>query len=145
MPALLSRTSKRPLSEINVVPLVDVMLVLLVIFMITTPLMTQSVQVDLPKTTLQALSSEEKEPLVVTVDAAGNFYLNVSDKPEQPITAHTLQFLVTRQLQLSNNGKRPVLVRGDKHVNYGKVVEVMALLRNAGVQGVGLMTDPLPT
>ena len=132
--------TRRPLSEMNVVPLADVMLVLLVIFMITTPLLTQGVKVNLPKTTVAALPTQ-KEPIIVTVDAMGNFYLNIADKPNQPITARTLSFLLTNRLQAITTHERPVLVRGDQQVSYGKVMEAMALLHEAGIQNVGLVTE----
>lgn len=138
------RGSRRPMSEINVVPFIDVMLVLLVIFMITTPLLTQGVKVNLPQTEAKALPPNEKEPLIVTVDAKGDYFLNISDKPNQPITARALSHLVATQLasgQLTE--QRPVLVRGDKNVNYGKVMEAMALLQQSGAKSVGLITQPL--
>lgn len=135
--------SRRPMADINVVPFIDVMLVLLVIFMITTPLLTQGVKVDLPKTEAKALTEQQKEPLIVTVDSSGNFYLNLADKPSQPITARTLGHLVTQQLAGQQTGEqRPVLVRGDKNANYGKVMEAMALLQQAGAKSVGLITQP---
>lgn len=138
--------SRRPMSDINVVPFIDVMLVLLVIFMITAPLLTQGVKVDLPKTAAKALTEEQKEPLIVTVDATGNFYLNLADKPNQPITARTLSYLVTNQLSAAQAGsQRPVLVRGDKNANYGKIVEAMVLLQQAGAKSVGLITQPSPS
>lgn len=137
--------SRRPMSDINVVPFIDVMLVLLVIFMITTPLLTQGVKVDLPKTEAKALTEQQKEPLIVTVDSSGNFYLNLAEKPSQPITSRTLSYLVTEQLKGQQTGEqRPVLVRGDKNANYGKVMEAMALLQQAGAKSVGLITQPLP-
>lgn len=137
--------SRRPMSDINVVPFIDVMLVLLVIFMITAPLLTQGVKVDLPKTEAKALSEMEKEPLIVTVDSSGNFYLNLSDKPHQPITARTLSHLAAEQLAKQQTGEqRPVLVRGDAGVNYGKVMEAMVLLQQAGAKSVGLITQPKP-
>jgi biopolymer transport protein TolR len=137
--------SRRPMSDINVVPFIDVMLVLLVTFMITTPLLTQGVKVDLPKTDAKAATEQKREPLIVTVDASGNFYLNIADKPNQPITARTLSYLVTQQLNNQQTGEqRPVLVRGDKNTNYGKVVEAMALLQQAGAKSVGLITQPAP-
>ena len=137
--------SRRPISDINVVPFIDVMLVLLVIFMITAPLLTQGVKVDLPKTAAKAIDDHQKEPLIVTVDSSGNFYLNLSDKPNQPITARTLSYLVTHQLSSDQGAmQRPVLVRGDKNVNYGKVVEAMVLLQQAGAKSVGLITQPAP-
>jgi biopolymer transport protein TolR len=134
--------SRRPIADINVVPFIDVMLVLLVIFMITAPLLTQGVKVDLPKTDAKAMAEHKKEPLIVTVDASGNYYFNLADKPSQPITARTLTHLVTSQLAGQANDQRPVLVRGDKNVNYGKVVEAMVLLQQAGAKSVGLITDP---
>src|SRR3990167_7413962 len=137
--------SRRPMSDINVVPFIDVMLVLLVIFMITAPLLTQGVKVNLPQTKASALNDKKNEPLIVTVDSNGNFYFNLADKPRQPITARTLTYLVTQQL--ANQGQteqRPVLVRGDKSVNYGKVMEAMVLLQQAGAKSVGLITQPPP-
>lgn len=137
--------SWRPMSDINVVPFIDVMLVLLVIFMVTVPLLTQGVKVDLPQTQAKALP-QQKEPLIVTVDSSGNFYLNLAEKPNQPITARTLSHLVSNQLASQQAGQdRPVLVRGDKNVNYGKVMEAMVLLQQAGAKNVGLITRPNPS
>jgi biopolymer transport protein TolR len=137
--------SRRPMADINVVPFIDVMLVLLVIFMITAPLLTQGVKVDLPKTEAKALTEMEKEPLIVTVDSEGNFFLNLSDKPSQAITARTLSHLATDLLAAQQTGEqRPVLVRGDQHVNYGKVMEAMVLLQQSGAKSVGLITQPAP-
>lgn len=145
MAFIMQRGSRRPMSEINVVPFIDVMLVLLVIFMITTPLLTQGVKIDLPKTEAKSLPPDQKEPLIVTVDASGNYYLNISSKPSQPITARVLSNLVSTQLKANGNGEqRPVLVRGDKNANYGKVIEAMALLQQAGAKSVGLITQPTP-
>lgn len=138
--------SRRAMAEINVVPFIDVMLVLLVIFMITTPLLTQGVKVDLPKTQAKAMTEQQKEPLIVTVDANGQFYLNVAEKPNQPLPTATLTTLVSQQLADQQAGsQRPVLVRGDKNANYGKVVEAMVLLQQAGAKSVGLITQPAPS
>lgn len=135
--------SRRPIADINVVPFIDVMLVLLVIFMITAPLLTQGVKVELPKTEAKAIPEAQKEPLIVTVDSKGNYYLNLSDKPNQPITERTLRHLVTDQLSTQQGGdQRPVLVRGDQNVNYGKVIEAMVMLQQAGAKSVGLITQP---
>ncbi|OGT37426.1 MAG: protein TolR [Gammaproteobacteria bacterium RIFCSPHIGHO2_12_FULL_38_14] len=136
------KSRRRPMSEINVVPFIDVMLVLLVIFMVTAPLLTQGVKVKLPETTASALTDQKKEPLIVTVDAKGQFYLNLSDKPNQPITARTLTYLIGNVLSRQTTDERPILVRGDKDVNYGKVMEAMALLKKAGAKSVGLVTEP---
>lgn len=141
---LTQRKSRRIIAEINMVPFIDVILVLLVIFMITTPLLTQGVKVDLPKTEAKAIPPDQKEPLIVTVDTNGNYYLNIASKPEQPITARVLTNLVQSQLGGVDPSleQRPVLVRGDKSVNYGKVVEAMVLLQQAGAVKVGLITEP---
>jgi biopolymer transport protein TolR len=119
--------SRRPMAEINVVPFIDVMLVLLVIFMITTPLLTQGVKIDLPKTEAKALPPDQKEPLIVTVDSRGNYYLNISSKPNQPITPRVLSHLVSTQLA---------------GADYGKIVEAMVVLQQAGAKSVGLITQP---
>ena len=140
---MFTRRSRRPMADINLVPFIDVMLVLLVIFMITTPLLTQGVKIDLPETQSKSIPPQQKEPLIVTVDSAGNFYLNVSAKPNQPITARALSTFVSSQLSTASEGEqRPVLVRGDKNANYGKVMEAMVLLQQAGAKSVGLITQP---
>lgn len=136
---------RKPMAEINVVPFIDVMLVLLVIFMVTTPLLTQGVKVNLPKTEAKAIPPQQKEPLIVTVDALGNYYLNTSEKPNQPVTERVMQNMVTTLLAPSADPaaeQRPVLVRGDKNVNYGKIVTAMVLLQAAGAKSVGLITEP---
>ncbi len=137
------RERRRPMAEINVVPYIDVMLVLLVIFMITTPLLSQGVKVDLPQATAQTLSSA-KEPIVVSVDAQGNYYLNLADNPGQPIDAITLSNKVSAELRsdAQQGQTRQVLVKGDEHVDYGKVMQAMVLLQQAGAASVGLVTDP---
>lgn len=144
MSPLSPNRSRRMLSEINVVPFIDVMLVLLVIFMVTTPLLTQGVKVELPKTEAMAMPPEQKEPLIVTVDAKGNYYLNMADHPNQPITSRVLENLVQTRLAGASphQEQRPVLVRGDKNVNYGAVVDAMVLLQQAGAIKVGLITQP---
>lgn len=133
---------RRAIAEINVVPFIDVMLVLLVIFVITAPLLTQGVKVELPKTDAKAIAEQNKEPLIVTVDASGQFYLNLAEKPQQPITARTLDHLVREEFAHNTQPERPVLVRGDKHVDYGKIMEAMVLLQQAGAKSVGLITEP---
>ncbi|HQU16002.1 MAG: protein TolR [Chromatiales bacterium 21-64-14] len=130
------------MSDINVVPYIDVMLVLLVIFMITAPLLTQGVKVDLPQAAAQALPPDAKEPLVVTVDAQGQYFLNVGDYPDKPVTVETLVNRVAAVLKFRPGTK--VMMRADAHVDYGKVVTAMALLQDAGVPSVGLVTEPPP-
>ena len=136
---MMRRTHRRPMSEINVVPYIDVMLVLLVIFMITAPLLTQGVKVDLPQVAAEPVDTQQKEPLVATVDAAGNFYLSVGDEQDQPIDADTLVQRVAAVLR--HQPQTPVLVRGDAKVDYGVVVNIMALLQKAGAPSVGLITE----
>ena len=127
------------MSEINVVPYIDVMLVLLVIFMITAPLLTQGVKVELPKADAEPLDAETQEPLVVTIDAAGNYYLNFGDNQRSSIEPRILAARVGALLH-----HRPglaVVVRGDENVPYGDVVLLMTILQRAGAPSVGLMTE----
>jgi biopolymer transport protein TolR len=127
------------MSEINVVPYIDVMLVLLVIFMITAPLLTQGVAVELPQAEAEPMEGETDEPLVVTVTANGDYYLSVGDAPDDPIDSQALVAKVAAALR--HRPKVPIMVRGDKHVEYGKVVVAMALLQKAGAPSVGLITE----
>ncbi|MBU0456120.1 MAG: protein TolR [Gammaproteobacteria bacterium] len=139
-----SRNKRRTMSEINVVPYIDVMLVLLVIFMITAPLLTQGVKIDLPKAHAKALSVKQTGPIIVTVDQTGQYYLNISNHPNAPLPAETLMTRVAAEVALdkqSNGQPRSVLVKGDQAVPYGKVVQAMVMLQNAGVDKVGLMTQ----
>ncbi len=133
------RKKRRSMSEINVVPYIDVTLVLLVIFMVTAPLLTQGVQVELPKAGSEPLSSDNKEPLVVTVNKQGNYFVNIGDDQEKPIDHDTLVARVAAVLR--NQPGTPVMVRGDQDVSYGKVVTAMALLQKAGAPNVGLVTE----
>ncbi|MFT6989182.1 MAG: biopolymer transport protein TolR [Paraglaciecola sp.] len=134
------RKRRRPVSEINVVPYIDVMLVLLIIFMVTAPLITQGVKVDLPKAEAQPLEEEAKPPLVASVDAQGQYFLNVGDSQEEPMSAVDLATLVAAHLQVEP--ETPVVVRGDGAVKYSEVVQLMVLLQRAGAPSVGLMTMP---
>ncbi|TNF35410.1 MAG: protein TolR [Gammaproteobacteria bacterium] len=127
------------MSEINVVPYIDVMLVLLIIFMITAPLLQQGVEIDLPQASAKPLSPDQHEPVVVSVDKAGKFYLDIGDEPSKPIEAQLLVNRVAAVRQLKP--EIPVLVRGDRDVGYGSVVDVMVLLQKAGIEKVGLMTE----
>ncbi len=142
-----SRQRKKPIAEINVVPYIDVMLVLLVIFMITTPLLSQGVKIQLPKAQAQTLASQKERPIIVSVNAQGQYYLNIAEHPDKPITRSDLVTRIAAELQLAKDPSNPpnVLVKGDAAVNYGKVIQAMVLLQHAGVKRVGLMTEPLPT
>ena len=133
----------KPIAEINVVPYVDVMLVLLVIFMITAPMLTQGVTVDLPKATSENLNTNDREPIIVSVDQRGDFFLNIDATPDTPIEPNALMVRVAAELELAKQNNEPirVLVKGDQGVSYGKVVEAMALLKKAGSEQVGLITE----
>lgn len=135
---------KRPIAEINVVPYIDVMLVLLVIFMITAPLLNQGVNVNLPQAKTQPLVSKDKEPLIISVDAAGNYYLNVAENPNQPLDTSAIANRVSSEINhAKQEGKeQPVFVKGDQQVNYGKIMTAMILLQQAGAKSVGLITEP---
>lgn len=135
------RTRKRPISDINVVPYIDVMLVLLIIFMITAPLLSQGVRVDLPQVPSEPMPASDKEPVVISVDADGNFFVNYGDNQDKPITASMLANRINALIKYQPG--IPVYVKGDNNVPYGRVVELMALLQSAGVDGVGLVTEPL--
>jgi biopolymer transport protein TolR len=126
---------KKLMSEINVVPYIDVMLVLLVIFMITAPLLSQGVKVDLPRAAAQPVESQDQETLVVTVDRQGNYFLD-----DRRITSEELRRKVAAILRL--RPKTPVLIRGDRQADYGEVVKAMTLLQSAGAPSVGLLTEP---
>ena len=124
---------RRPMAEINVTPFVDVMLVLLIVFMVTAPLLTVGVPVDLPKTKAQPLG-QDREPLSVSVRKDGNIYLQNTPIEEDALEA--------RLEAISKNGyDQRIFVRGDKSVDYGRVMEVMGLLNAAGFTHIGLVTD----
>jgi biopolymer transport protein TolR len=127
------RGRARPMSEINVTPFVDVMLVLLIVFMVTAPLLTVGVPVDLPKTRAQALG-QDREPLSVTVRRDGHIYLQNVLVPEDQ--------LIAKLTAIAANGyDQRIFVRGDKAVDYGRVMEVMAEISAAGFTHIGLVTD----
>ena len=134
------RMRKRPMSEINVVPYIDVMLVLLIIFMITAPLLSQGVKIDLPQVPSEPLPASDSDPVIISVDAAGNFFINYGENQDAPVSPEVLVNRVSALLKY--RPKLPVLVKGDTDVNYGRVVQAMALLQGAGVQGIGLITEP---
>ncbi len=130
----------RPMAEINVVPYIDVMLVLLVIFMITAPLLTQGVKVDLPQADARPMDEEAKRPLVVSVDRQGAFHITYDDDRTQAVSDAALQRQAAAILQ--HNPGIPVLVKGDQAVDYGRVVQAMVLLQAAGAPTIGLLTEP---
>ena len=135
------RGKRRLVSEINVVPYIDVMLVLLIIFMVTAPLLTQGVEVALPTAEAEPLPPDpDVEPLVITVDAQGRLYLSVNDDPEAPVDVDTVRVRVVALRR--HRPTTPVVIRGDRGAEYRHVIDVLVQLQAAGVQGVGLMTQP---
>lgn len=132
---------RRPIAEINVVPYIDVMLVLLIIFMVTAPLVTQGVKVELPQADAEPLKDDSKPPLIASVDAQGQYFLNVGDTQDAPLGASDVATLVAAHLRVEPG--TPVIVRGDGNVPYKEVVQLMVLLQKAGVSAVGLMTDSI--
>jgi len=135
-----SRQRRRPMSEINVVPYIDVMLVLMVIFMVTAPLITQGVKVELPQADAEVIAGETSEPVVITVDQFGDLYLDVGEEKDQPVDRETL--LVRVSAVLRHNPKVPIMVKADTAVDYGRVIEAMVLAQAAGAPSVGLITVP---
>jgi biopolymer transport protein TolR len=144
MPAAM-KGRRRLMGEINVVPYIDVMLVLLIIFMITAPLLTQGVKVELPKAGAEPLDPRDvknQEPLILSVDRQGRLFLNVGAEPARPLSEATLVARATAALRRAPG--RLVLVKGDQGVAYGRVLEAMVMLQRAGATKVGFLTDPLP-
>lgn len=134
---------RKPMAEINVVPYIDVTLVLLIIFMITAPLIQSGVDVDLPQADAKDISLEDlPSPVIITITKIGQFFIDLGngedDEPE-PVSAEEV-LILTRAVR-KNKPTTQVYIRGDKEVQYGKVVTVMAALKNAGVPNVGLMTE----
>ena len=137
---------RRLMGEINVVPYIDVMLVLLIIFMITAPLLTQGIKVDLPKAGAEPLDPEMLKntiPLVLSVDRTGALYLNIGGgNPQTALGADTVA--ARAEAALRRNPDLPVLVKADNRVEYGSVVRALVILQKAGAKKVGFITDPLP-
>ncbi len=130
----LKRSEREPMSEINVTPFVDVMLVLLIIFMVTAPLLTVGVQVDLPETSADTLP-EESEPLTLTINSKGEVFIQE--------TKIEFKNLIKKILAVSNNRTDTrIYVRGDKTINYGRVLEVMGILSGSGFTKVALISEP---
>ncbi|MDA8752712.1 protein TolR [Halieaceae bacterium] len=128
------------MSEINVVPYIDVMLVLLIIFMVTAPMLMQGVKVDLPEADADPVENQDSEPLIVSIDSQGQLFLNLGGQEDQVLTLATIKQRVSAVIRRSP--EKPVLVWGDRAVAYGNVVTVMAALQDAGAPSVGLVTEP---
>ena len=133
---------RKLMGDINVVPMIDVMLVLLVVFMVTAPLLTQGIEVDLPEANAAPIESvPDKEPLVISVDAAGNLYINFGENLEQ--AKNGAEIIGVARLVLEAQTDTPVYVKADRAVPYGNVVGAMVLLQQAGATNIGFVTDPL--
>ena len=130
---------RRAVAEINVVPYIDVMLVLLVIFMATAPLLMQGVEVDLPKANSTPVSDSDAEPLIVSIDAQAKLYLNLGASDDQALSIETVRQRVSTVLK--RNPDKAVMVWGDSAVPYGEVVSLMSELQAAGAPSVGLVTE----
>jgi len=135
-----SSSRRKFIAEINVVPYIDVMLVLLIIFMITAPLIKQGVDVDLPTAPANPLGVESPEPIVISVDKNGRLYLSISSTPDSSIGSDALVDQVRSALTVQP--ERPVMVRGDANGPYQNVVRTLVLLQKANVESVGLVTEP---
>ncbi len=142
MASLMQR--RKLIGEINVVPYIDVMLVLLIIFMVTAPLLTQGIKVDLPKSGAEPIANtSDKPPIVLSVDSEGNLYINYGDDEDKPSSSDKIVSTVSTIIEA--NPGLPVLVKADRAVAYGIVVGAMVLLQRAGAEKVGFVTDPLDT
>ncbi len=129
----------RPMADINVVPYIDVMLVLLIIFMVTAPMLMQGVQVDLPEANAEPVDNQDSEPLIVSVNSTGQLFLNLGEQQEQALSLATIKQRVG--VVMRRKPDTPVLVWGDRAVAYGEVVTLMAALQEAGAPSVGLVTE----
>ena len=134
------RHKHRPMAEINVVPYIDVMLVLLIIFMVTAPLLMQGVKVDLPEANSDPVENQDAEPLIVSIRHNGELFLNLGVDQEQILSLATVKQRVS--VVMRRNPKKPVMVWGDRNVPYGEVVLLMTALQEAGAPSVGLVTEP---
>lgn len=135
-----TKHKRRLVAEINVVPYIDVMLVLLIVFMVTAPLLMQGVKVELPQAPSAPLDDKEKDPLIVSIKADGSYYLDLGNGKNIQEALPSIIDKVTKVLR--QQPKTPVLVWGDARVNYGAVVKLMSDLQNAGAPSVGLVTEP---
>jgi len=133
---------RKPMAEINVVPYIDVTLVLLIIFMITTPMLQTGVDVDLPEAESKTVETEGENnpPIVISIKESGEYFIKFDNQDDTPVQPEEINAQVVAVL--TDKPKTQVLINADKSVDYGAVVTVMAALKNAGVPTVGLMTQP---
>jgi biopolymer transport protein TolR len=134
-----TRNKHRAMAEINVVPYIDVMLVLLIIFMVTAPMLMQGVKVDLPIANADPVDNQDSEPLIVSIKSSGELFLNLGSGEDQSLSLATIKQRVA--VIMRRNPKKPVLVWGDRAVAYGEVVTLMTALQEAGAPSVGLVTE----
>ena len=135
---------RKIMNEINVVPYIDVMLVLLIIFMVTAPLLTQGIKVDLPKAGAEPIADTSNQaPIILSVDASGNLFINVGDDEDKPQDAQSI--IDRTRAVLNSQPSTMVLVKADRSVAYGNVVGAMVLLQQGGAEDIGFVTDPLET
>ncbi len=127
-------------AEINVVPYIDVMLVLLVIFMVTAPMLQQGVEVEPPQASASALEDTDEPPLLISVNRDGEYFVNQADNPEAPVSLATITELVAAARQV--DPETPILVKGDRAANYENVMRAMVAAQQGGAPKVGLVTDP---
>lgn len=142
----MSHIKRKRLAEINVVPYIDVMLVLLIIFMVTAPMLTQGVKVKLPQASSQAVASSDNMPLIITVDKDGRYFLSSEHEGQVPLGLSMLALRVKALTAIakSEGQDKQILVKGDRDVTYEKVVYLMASLKTAGISHVGLLTKEPP-
>lgn len=126
------------MSEINVVPYIDVMLVLLIVFMVTAPLLTQGIKVDLPDSA--SPMTPDQEPIIVSIDAKGLYYINIGSNQKKPLKLEIIEDRIEKVLK--NKPNTPVLLEGDEKAEYGWVIELMSSLQKEGIANVGLITEP---
>ncbi|HUF72420.1 MAG TPA: ExbD/TolR family protein [Gammaproteobacteria bacterium] len=138
------KKNRRLMGHMNVVPYIDVMLVLLIIFMVTAPLLQQGITVDLPEVDAEPLDPslmEDNEVLILSIDAEGSFYLNLGADPESPVADEDV--LTTTAAVIRRNPETPIVLKSDQSVDFGRVAYGLALLQRAGATGIGILTDPV--
>ena len=131
---------RKLVSDINVVPYIDVMLVLLVVFMVSAPLMVQGILLNLPEASNEPLPREQQDPLIISVDSKGQFYLEIQSSQNEPLALLQLSEKISSILKI--NPSLQVVVRGDGQVEYQRIISLMSELQNTGVDNVGLITSP---
>ncbi len=139
-----NRTQRRkPMAEINVVPLIDVMLVLLIVFMVTTPLITQGVKVDLPQANSEVVEEDEEQSLVVSINAEGMYFISLGESTQENPEPVPLELLGENVAKImAANPEVPVFLEADAVINYGVVMSLLSTLESAGTKGVRLITQP---